>query len=351
MNERLARMCVGPEATIGETMAAIDAGAAEIALLVGLDDRLVATATDGDVRRALLAGHALDSPIAPFAQRAFVYVDEGAARADVLELMQARFISQVPVLDDSGRLRGLHLLRDLIGPEARPNPAVVMAGGKGARLRPLTARLPKPMLPVAGRPILERIVLHLVGSGITRVYLAVNYMADVIEAHFGDGAHLGCHIEYLREDTDVPLGTGGALALLPDDARDDEHPVLVMNGDLVTQFDVGRLLAAHAQGGNVATVGLREYAHEIPFGVADVRHGHLVRLEEKPTRMWSVNAGVYVLQPSLLERIPPRCEFPVTELLAYAIREGLSVGGQLLDGDWIDVGRHDELRRARGETA
>jgi dTDP-glucose pyrophosphorylase len=344
-------MCVSPVATIRETMVAIDEGAAELALLVGADDRLVAVATDGDVRRALLAGQSLDAPIAPFAQRQFVSVEEGTPRADVLELMHARFINQVPVLDAKGRLRGLHLLRDLLGPESRPNPAVVMAGGKGARLRPLTARLPKPMLPVAGRPILERVVLHLVGAGIRNVYLAVNYMADTIEAHFGDGSRLGCHIEYLREDPALPLGTGGALALLPESVREQAHPILVMNGDLVTQFDIGRLLAAHEQGHYAATVGLREYAHEVPFGVARVRDGRIQRLEEKPTPVWSVNAGVYVVEPSLLDCVERDCEFPITELVASAISHGLPVGGHFLDGDWIDVGRHEELRRARGEAS
>jgi dTDP-glucose pyrophosphorylase len=351
VNERLARLCVSPVATIRETMAAIDAGAAEVALLVAADDHLVALATDGDVRRALLAGQTLDAPIAPFAQRAFVSVEEGTSRADVLELMQARFVNQVPILDGAGRLRGLHLLRDLLGPEERPNPAVVMAGGKGARLRPLTARLPKPMLPVAGRPILERVVLHLVGSGVRNVHLAVNYMAETIEAHFGDGSRLGCRIGYLREHPDQPLGTGGALALLPPAVRDDGHPIIVMNGDLITQFDVGHLLAAHEQAGNAATVGLREYAHEVPFGVARMRGSRITRLEEKPTPVWSVNAGVYVIDPSLVDCVPVGREFPITELIAGAIRHGLPVGGHFLDGDWIDVGRHDELRRARGEAS
>jgi len=351
VNERLARLCVSPEATIRETMAAIDVGAAEVALLVGPGDQLVALATDGDVRRALLAGQSLDAPIAPFAQRAFVSVEEGTSRADVLELMHARFVNQVPIVDGRGALRGLHLLRDLLGPEERPNPAVIMAGGKGARLRPLTARLPKPMLPVAGRPILERVILHLVGAGVREVYLAVNYMAETIESHFGDGTRLGCRIEYLREHPDHPLGTGGALALLPPSVRADGHPILVMNGDLITQFDVGRLLATHEQAGNAATVGLREYAHEVPFGVARLRGNRIVRLEEKPTPVWSVNAGVYVLEPSLLDCVPVGQEFPITELIAGTISHGLPVGAHYLDGDWIDVGRHDELRRARGEAS
>jgi hypothetical protein len=211
---RLAKLKVLEGAVLREAMQAIDRGACEIAFVVDASEKLLGTVTDGDVRRALLAGATLEDPVGPVMNRRFTAVDENASRAEVLDLMKARTLGQVPVTDSQGRLVGLHLLREMLGREEKPNWAVVMAGGRGERLRPLTDSIPKPMVCVAGRPILERIVLHLVGQGIRRIFLAVNYMADVIEDHFGDGRSFGCGIQYLREVR--PLGTGGALALLPE---------------------------------------------------------------------------------------------------------------------------------------
>jgi NDP-sugar pyrophosphorylase family protein len=187
-------------------------------------------------------------------------------------------------------------------------------------------------------------VLHLMGHGIRRIFLSVNYLANVIEAHFGDGTRFGCTISYLREDE--PLGTGGPLSLLPtpDDA------VLVVNGDLVTQCDVGRMLAFHAAGDYVATFGLRPYSVEIPFGVATVHGDRLVELREKPTERMLINAGIYVLSPRAIAMVPARCAYPITDLIAQCLTEGLPVGAHLVEDDWLDVGRPDELRKARGEA-
>jgi dTDP-glucose pyrophosphorylase len=350
VNERLRSCCVTPTATIRETLAAIDAGSVEIAIVVAEDDRVIGTISDGDVRRALLGGASLDDEVLTFVQRQFTWVAPGSGRADVLDLMRARFVSQVPVLDPDGRLVGLHVMREILGVAERRNAAVVMAGGRGTRLAPLTEHLPKPMMRVAGRPILERIVLHLVGYGVPVIYLAVNYMADVITDHFGDGTRFGCEIRYLAEDPTRPLGSAGALGLLPPDELARPTPLLVLNGDLVTQFDVDRLLRAHEEGGYAATVGVRKYSHDVPFGVLELRDGRVEALHEKPRHIWDVNAGVYVLDPRLVERVPRDREFMMTELLGACLHAGDPVGAYLLEGDWVDVGHLDALRRARGEA-
>jgi NDP-sugar pyrophosphorylase family protein len=219
-----------------------------------------------------------------------------------------------------------------------------MAGGRGERLRPLTLTVPKPMLPVAGRPILERLVLHLVGHGIRTIFISVNHLAHVIERHFKDGRRFGCRITYLREET--PLGTGGAVALLPRPLR---HPVLVMNGDLVTQFDVGRLLTFHEQGGYAATVGLRVHPLEIPFGVAQIRGRRLTGLREKPALRLLINAGIYVIAPATRRLVARRRNYPITELLQRCLDRKLAIGAHVIEEDWVDVGHSDELRKARGE--
>jgi dTDP-glucose pyrophosphorylase/predicted transcriptional regulator len=345
LNGRLAKMVVRPDGTLLEGLRAINDGRCGIAFVCDAPGRVVGTVADGDIRRALLAGRRLESHCLKSTMRNdFVWVDTSASRAEVLDLMRAREIAQVPVLDAAGHLIGLHLMRELIGNGERSNWALILAGGKGTRLRPLTDTTPKPMVTVAGRPILERLVLHLVGWGVRRIFLSVNHLADVIESHFGDGARFGCQIEYLREE--VPLGTGGPLSLLPD--RPCE-PVLVMNGDLVTQVNIGRLLDFHACGGYSATVGVRPYAVEIPFGVAEVHDGRLEEVREKPTIQVLINAGIYVLAPEVLMLVPRSQEFPITDLFMPLRAQGCRVGGFLIEDEWADIGQYAELRRARGQ--
>lgn len=330
-------------APLRQALKSLDESALGIVLVEDPSGRVVGTLTDGDTRRALLGGATLDSLVDGHVKRPFASVGPGASRAEVLDIMQSRWLSQIPILDDQGRLIGLHTLHEILGASPRPNWAVVMAGGRGERLRPITDTIPKPMIHVAGRPILERIVLHLVGFGIRRIFLAVNYKADVIERHFGDGTRFGCAIEYLREET--PLGTGGALSLLPEAPAD---PLLVLNGDLLTQFDVGSLLSFHAHGRFVATVGIHEYTHAIPFGVVDVEDDRIVQMREKPSHVWLTNAGIYAIEPSIVSRVPRGTDYPLPALVEECLDRQEPIGAFRIEADWIDVGRQAELRRARG---
>lgn len=330
--------------TIRAAMEAINANARELVLIRDDSGRIVGLITDGDIRRGLLRGLTLASPAAEVMTRDFVSVAPGLDRAAVLDLMKARTIRHVPVLDADRRLVAIHFLRDLIGGAARPNIAVVMAGGKGTRLRPFTENLPKPMVEVAGRPILERVVLHLVGHGVRRIYLAVNFMAETIKRHFGDGSAFGCDIEYLHETK--PLGTGGALSLLP---RPVEHPVLVLNGDQIIHINIAAMLDHHGANGCVATIGAGPHQVQIPYGLISQCDGMLLGIEEKPSMSYLVNRGIYVLNPSVLEHIPSDQEFPITNLFELLLERKKHVGVFYFDDEWIDVGRPEDLRRAHGK--
>jgi len=321
----------------------LDASALGIVVVEDEAHRVVGTLTDGDIRRAFLKGAQIETPVDAFIKRTFRSANATTSRAEVLDVMQGRALSQIPILDADGRMIGLHTLHQILGATPRPNWAVIMAGGRGERLRPLTDVIPKPMIRVAGRPILERIVLHLVGFGIPRIFLSVNYKADLIEAHFGDGSAFGCAIEYLRETT--PLGTGGALSLLPERPA---HPLLVLNGDLLTQFDVGNLLTFHARGGYRVTIGVHEYTHTVPYGVLELDGDRVIRIEEKPCAAWQTNAGIYCLDPGTLARVPPQSNFPLTALLEDCLERGEAVGAFHVEEEWVDVGRKAELDRARG---
>jgi len=325
-----------------EGIQALDHSDAGFSVVIDAQEKVVGVLTDGDVRRALIAGKALNDPLMPHVHTDFFSVDERATRTEVLDLMQARKIRHVPVISSSGTLLGIHLLSSMIGVKDLPNWAVIMAGGKGMRLRPITEHLPKPMIKVAGRPILERLVLHLVGHGMKRIFLAVNYMSHVIEDHFGDGSQFGCTIEYLREEE--PLGTGGALSLLKEIP---DSPLLVMNGDLVMQANFEGMLNYHNEGKYVATMGVKPYQHEVPFGCVETQDDAIVSVREKPTINMLINAGVYVLSPESLSNIPKRF-FPITEFFDTAIDKGRTCGSYVIEDDWTDVGRMDDLNEAQG---
>ena len=330
------------DATFRDALGVIDAFAIGAVLVLDTDRKLLGLLTDGDIRRALLGGASLNDVVTPWISKNYVSVGRDVGRAEVLDLMQARLIDQVPVVDDAGKVVGVHLIHDIIGGRKLDNTAVIMAGGKGRRLRPITENLPKPMIKVAGRPILERLVLHLVSCGITRIYLAVNYMSHVIEDYFGDGSRFGCSIEYLREEE--PLGTGGSLSLLPEIS---DKPVLVMNGDLVMQANIEGLLRFHQEGEFYATMGVKPYWHEVPFGCVETESGRILKVQEKPSIDKLINAGVYVLSPKAMASIPEKF-FPITELFESALLDEQPCGSFLIEDEWADVGRMGDLKQAQG---
>jgi dTDP-glucose pyrophosphorylase len=341
----LARLTVPADATVLEAFEAIERGGKAIIFVVDAEERVIGALTDGDLRRAILRGAPLEGRVLRDAMsRDYAYLTPEQSRAEALDIMRARQIEQLPVLDTDGCLCGLHTLHQLVSVEERPNRVLILAGGRGTRLHPITTNLPKPMITVAGRPILERLILHLMGSGFRHFTLSVSYLAQMNEDHFGDGARFGCPDEYLRQRE--PLGTGGPLALL---RPVPELPLMVVNGDLMTQSDVGRLLDFHVTGGFMASVGLRPYSVEIPFGVAAVDGHRLVEHREKPTQQLLVNTGMYVLSPPALALVPVGREYPITSLLETMLERGWPVGAHLLEDEWLDVGRPEELQRARGE--
>jgi dTDP-glucose pyrophosphorylase/predicted transcriptional regulator len=334
---KLAR--VREHAKLSDAMLALEHSRAEIVLVVDGDEKLIGTMTDGDIRRALLKGATLDANVVPFMTTKFTAVSRETSRAQVLDYMQARRIGQIPIVDADGMLVGLHLLTEILGGVERSNWAVIMAGGRGTRLMPLTQTLPKPLIPIAGRPILEHIILHLVGNGVRTLFVSINYLGEMIEEQIGDGSRFGCRVEYLRETK--PLGTGGPLATLP---RLPSDPVLVMNGDLVTQANVGDLLDAHERGNCAITVGVKPYFHTIPYGCVELDNGRITELNEKPTLMRWVNAGIYAISPDEIARLPKE-PFSMPWVVEQALPRG--VGAYEIHEDWIDVGQRDQLVRAR----
>ncbi|WP_162606351.1 sugar phosphate nucleotidyltransferase [Jiangella asiatica] len=334
--------------SVRECLTIIDKHGVATVFVVDESGRLAGVVGEREIRKALVGGAELDDAVAAFVDPPTATSTPRDGRAEVLDVMRALRVGEVPIVDGEGRIVGVHRDSEIVGSFPLENWAVVMAGGRGTRLAPLTDDIPKPMLPVAGRPILERIVLHLVGSGIRRLFLSVNYLGSLVEQYFGDGSKYGCDIEYLRETPDRPLGTGGALGLLGDLGETPAAPVLVMNGDLVTAFPVTELLAAHAESGAVATIATSTYEHQVPFGVLESRSGRLMRIVEKPRPSWPVNAGIYVVSPMLLGRVPRGEMYPITNLFEHCLSRGEAVGLWPIRDQWQDIGRPHELAQARG---
>lgn len=333
------------DATVGQVIVNLSQSGIKIVLVLDARSELVGTVSDGDIRRGLLKGLDLGSPIASIIHRNALVVPPTMARELVLQLMVANKIQQIPAVDEQHHVVDLHLWDEITTPPARFNLMVIMAGGIGTRLHPHTENCPKPLLPVAGKPMLEHIICRAKLEGFNHFVLAIHYLGHMIEAHFGNGERLGVKIEYLREQS--PLGTAGALGLL--DPRPDA-PFVVTNGDVITDIRYGELLDFHTHYAAAATMAVRLHEWQHPFGVVQTQGIEIVGFEEKPIARSHINAGVYALDPTALRllRTDERCDMPTLferlqsqseRTVAYPIHE-----------PWLDVGRPDDLRQANAEN-
>jgi dTDP-glucose pyrophosphorylase/CBS domain-containing protein len=334
---------IGPEATYRDALKAIDATGTGMAVIVDDERRMLGVLSDGDLRRALIRGAGLEDAAIDGANREPVCIHPDQDRAATLTMLRAHSLRQLPVVDAGRHVVGLTTISDFLNIPVRTNPVIIMAGGKGERLAELTRDTPKPMLKVGPRPILDTIVGSLSAQGFRNFWLAVNYKADQIESHFGDGSAMGLDIRYLREQK--PLGTCGALSLLP---RPDQ-PFVVTNGDVLAKVDYGHVLEAHLQSGAQATVVVRDYQMQVPFGVVNVDGAAVVRIDEKPTQSFTISAGAYVISPEALDLIPAETFYDMPSLLADMIARGLKVGLQRAEGYWMDIGRPPDYAQANAD--
>ena len=335
---------VSPSDSALEALKVVDSGSVQIALVVDSCRRLLGILTDGDIRRALLHGETLDSPVARLMNPKFRFVRSGIDKSEATEMMRREMLGQLPVLDADDRVVELLLLQEMLAPVQLPNAVVIMAGGKGTRLRPHTEHCPKPMLPVDGKPMLEILLEQCINSGFRQFYLSVNYLKEQIINYFGNGESFGVSIHYLVEDE--PLGTAGSLQLMPSSMQD---PFLVMNGDVLTRLNPSQLLRFHANNKAMATMCVREHVTTSPYGVVQTNGVDLAGFEEKPTYRQLVNAGVYVIDPQLLPLLSPHEATDMPTLLLTAQQAGHRVAVCPIHEYWIDIGRPETLQRAHQE--
>jgi len=335
---------LNPLATIREAIEVIDKGSMQIALVVDHQNKLIGTLTDGDIRRGLLKGLSLDSSIETIIFRTPTIAKIGASKKEILNLATAKKLHQIPIVDDEGKVVGIEEIDELVKPEQRSNKVVLMAGGLGTRLRPLTEHKPKPMLEVGNKPILQTIIEHFASYGFRDFVIAVNYKSHVIQEYFNDGSNLGVNIEYIQEEK--RLGTAGSLSLLKEIP---EEPFFVMNADILTNLNFLHLYNYHVSSNSVATMCVKEYDYQIPYGVVNLKENKILSIEEKPIYKFFVSAGIYMLNPESLDYIPKNEFFDMPMLFEKIIKEKQNAISFPIYEYWLDIGRIEEYKRANKE--
>jgi len=348
VRHKVQQITVRPNVPISECIAILDRTG--MGVLAVCDERfmLLGIVTDGDIRRALLRKLSLDEPCMAIAGTHPLTAHEGIFPLDALHLMnhgKPFLVHHLPILDGEGRLRDLLLRSDLQQNDALCVRAVVMAGGFGKRLHPLTEDTPKPMLPLGDRPVMEHIIEQLKDAGISNVNVTTHYLPEKIHAHFGNGSNFGVSIDYVEEHS--PLGTAGSLSLI----ESGSEPILVINGDILTKVDFRSMIAFHREHKADLTVGIRQYDLQVPYGVLDCDDMVVTAIHEKPTIKLFVNAGIYLLEPHAHACIPNDKRFDMTDLIEQLIADAKRVVSFPIIEYWMDIGKISDYEKAQADMA
>ncbi|WP_348653131.1 nucleotidyltransferase family protein [uncultured Sulfurimonas sp.] len=343
--KKIEKLKLTVNATVKEALEIIDKAAMQIALVVDKnDDKLLGTLTDGDIRRALLKGIVLSDTIESIIFTTPIVAKITDTKEDILKIALAKKLHQIPIVDSKGMLVSIQEIEELIQPKKKKNKVVLMVGGLGTRLRPLTEKTPKPMLPVGGKPILQTIVDEFVSYGFIDIIMCIGYKSHVIQEYFGDGSKFGANIEYVLEDK--RMGTAGALSLLKNKPTE---PFFVMNGDLLTNVNFEHLHNFHVSNDSMGTMCVREYDFQVPYGVVNLYDSKIVSIEEKPVHKFFVSAGIYMLSPEVLEYIPENEFYDMPTLFEQMISEEKNTISFPLREYWLDIGRMEEYKKANDE--
>ena len=331
-------------ATIKEALGIIDSGAMQIALVVDDNDKLLGTLTDGDIRRGILRGLDLDSSIETIVFKEPAVAKISSTKEEILKIALSKKLHQIPIVDDNGIVLDLKEIEELVEPKIKTNRVILMVGGLGTRLRPLTQDMPKPMLKVGNKPILQTIVDKFAEYGFVNITMCVNFNASIIRDYFGDGKEFGVNIDYVLEQK--RMGTAGALSLLKE--RPSE-PFFVMNGDLLTNVNFEHIFNYHTLHKATATMCVREYDYEVPYGVVKMNDNKITAIAEKPVQKFFVSAGIYMLSPEILDLIPQDEFYDMPVLFEKLIKLSKNVISFPIREYWLDIGRMEEYQRANEE--
>lgn len=341
MNCEWDKILLSPKATIRQALELINTGALQIAL-VSSNKTLLGSITDGDIRRGLLKNLSLDDTIENIMNTSPLTADASLPKDKLLSLLESKKISAIPIVQN-GEIVGLETLHNLLRKKKFENPIFIMAGGFGTRLRPLTDSCPKPLLKIGNKPILEITIQRFIDAGFCQFYISTHYLPDMIHDYFGDGSKWNIEINYVHEEK--PLGTGGALGLLPKSIK--QLPLIMINGDILTNLDINALLDYHNKQNALATMCVREYEYQIPYGVVETAGNHIIDLVEKPTYKFHVNAGIYVISPTLFNSVDINTKIDMPSLLKKHLKAGENISLYPLTEYWLDIGQMTEYKQAQ----
>ncbi len=332
-----------PEDTMEKAIQVLNKESLRIVLVADEYGRLLGTVTDGDIRRALIRRQEMNSFLADIMFKKPIVATLEDDRNKILAMMKARDLLQVPVLDDDRKIIGLETLQHILEKGKKlDNPIFLMAGGFGKRLRPLTNDIPKPLLKIGNKPILETIVNQFVDAGFHKFFISTHYKAEMVRTHFGDGSNWDVNIQYVHEEE--PLGTAGALGLLPEL---NGLPIIMMNGDILTKIKYDDLLEFHNRNKSDVSVCVREYDFQVPFGIVEVDENIVEHIVEKPVHKFFVNAGIYVIEPSVIKTIEKNSYKDMPDLINELSDNSNKISAFPVHEYWLDIGRIDDFDRAQ----
>ena len=334
---------INKNSSIKEALKVLNESSLRIVFILEPDMSLLGTLTDGDVRRSILSGLSLDENVTKAMRKSPKTAKLGTSKAVLIEMMKSFNIRSMPLLDSNGKVSDVTSLDNIIDNKSYNNPIFIMAGGFGKRLQPLTDKCPKPMLKIGERPILESIILSFIEAGFSNFYISTHFMPEIIEDYFGDGTNLGVSIEYIYEKD--PLGTGGALGLLPKNIS--KEPLIMINGDLLTSLDIEELLEYHNEHNGDATVCVRNFEYQIPFGVISGKDTLITDMVEKPKHTHLINAGIYVLDYKIIESVGSNLKIDMPTLLEQKICDGSDVHMFPIHEYWLDIGAESDFYKAQ----
>ncbi len=340
----LNKFILSPTSTIKEAFETIDKGALKIAIILDQNKKVIGTIGDGDIRRGLLNGHTLDDTIEELYFKNPILAKETDSKDLIIQKAIAKKIYQIPIVDKHNILIDIVDLATLLKTQKRKNKIILMAGGLGTRLHPLTKETPKPLLQVGDKPILQTIIENFSKYGFVDIIISVNYKSDMIKDYFGDGSQFGVNISYIDENK--RLGTAGALSLLDNVPNE---PFFVMNGDLLTNVNFEKFLDFHMNENSIASMAIREDDFQVPYGVIETNGTKITSIQEKPTYKYFVNGGIYILSPQVLEYIPKDEFFDMPTLFELLIKNDKNVLSFPIHEYWLDIGRMEELQKAQNE--
>lgn len=347
MKQNISKMTIPLGATVKDALERLNETGRGVVFLVDDQNKVIGSITDGDVRRTLLRGEPITALAEKAARRNFTWSSPETPASEILTLMNTRGIRQVPVLDAQMKLIRVHFLEDFVqGKEKNSTgfPAVIMAGGRGVRLRPFTDTIPKPLLKVGDTALIERIIIDLRNQGVEDFFITVNYLADQIKNHLGNGDKFGCKIQYIHEQDNNPLGTAGSLSLLRQKINTN---FLVINGDVLSTLDLQMFSTFHKEHQAIATVCAKIFTVNIPYGVVNVVTNNLVRIDEKPDFSMMINAGIYFFSSDVLQHIKDNEALDMPELLRRLVDMKYKVTCFQSSEPWIDIGSHADFERVQ----